>query len=751
MKTIVSMLSFLIASTSSGAEPEPGVDELEGLLDVKVVSAASRTQERSDDAPATITVVTADDLRRFGLRSLHEAINFFSLGMTAQDPLHSVEVGSRGVLFSSDYGNHMLLLVDGHVMNEQWNGTSYFEQGLGVPIEFIDRIEFIVGPGSVLYGSFAMLGVINVVTKRPRDIGHLQVTAEGSLLPPQGIDGAPQLRWPGFGGTGRISLLTGHETTLAGHAFEFTLAAEYYAHQGQSLTFPTESGLTEGDGERTWAQSWGARAPAGTWGGTTTHSWWTQVPSALLKMRWGDFSLWARGALYARGAPAHNGFGPGADFDGPQAEVDRWANFELRWSKTLSPRLQVMARAYFDLYDYRWRAQSSTWLKLGSGSAVPEGADPAQFEFETGLDGVSRWGGLEVQGTYDWLGDGRFPLMVGVDGRLRHFDAASPYTSEGTVFETTGVYAADEWQLGAYAQQRARLHPRLTLNAGARLDMQSAFEPRVSPRAALVWTAPWEGKVKLVFNTAFRTPSGYERMAEFTAYQIRNPNLRPESVLTFELGYEQRLGRHRLFAGGFVSSFTDMVLFGKTPAEYGTGLFWYDNKGALLNVGGHLLAEGSVGQFSYAATFTAAVNKDGNPDAAELVASPAWFGNARVSWDFGEGLPRASVVSAFSGPRLITAASATSTNADGNEVGWDAAFRTIGPQVELRATLDAQVRAVPGLWLRGVVGGSLTPFSAYTVGARLAPDPSMASSAPIQTPNSRLFVMMTVGWSLDAP
>ena len=581
--------------------------------------------------------------------------------------------------------------------------------------------------------------------------GHLQVTAEGSLLPPQGVDGAPQLRWPGFGGTGRLSLLTGHETTLAGHPFEFTLAAEYYAHQGQSLTFPTESGLTEGDGERTWAQSWGARAPAGTWGGTTTNSWWTQVPSALLKVRWGDFALWARGALYARGAPARDGFGPAMNFDGPNTEVDRWANFELRWSKTLSPRLQVMARAYLDLYEYRLRAQGSSWLQFGSGSAPPDGVDPAQFEFEPGLDGNSRWGGLEAQGSWDWLGDGRFPLMVGVDGRLRHFDAASPFSRDGTVFETTTVYGADEWQLAAYAQQRARLHPRLTLNAGARVDMQSVFEPRVSPRAALVWTTPWEGKLKLVFNSAFRTPSGYERLAEYTAYQISNPALRPESVLTFELGYEQRLGRHRLFAGGFVSSFTDMVRFGEAPEALGAGLFWYDNHGVLLNFGGHLLAEGSLGQLSYAATFTAAVNKDERFEEQELVASPNWFGNARVSWDFGEGLPRASLVSAFSGPRLITSADATSTDAEGTEVGWDPARRKVGPQVELRATVDAKVRAVPGLWLRGVVGGALTPFSAYTVGARMAPDPQLPSSAPVQMPNSRLFVMMTVGWSLDGP
>jgi len=67
--------------------------------------------------------------------------------------------------------------------------------------------------------------------------------------------------------------------------------------------------------------------------------------------------------------------------------------------------------------------------------------------------------------------------------------------------------------------------------------------------------------------------------------------------------------------------------------------------------------------------------------------------------------------------------------------------------VELRATVDSQVKAVRGLWLRGVVGASLMPFSAYTVGPRQSPEPGFTT--PAQAPNSRLFLMMTVGWSLD--
>src|SRR5690242_9084822 len=98
--------------------------------------------------------------------------------MVTQNPLHSVEVGARGVLLTADFGNHVLLLLNGQILNEQWDGTAYFERGAAIPWELIDHIEVILGPGSVLYGSNAMLGVINVVTRRAQDYGTFVATVD---------------------------------------------------------------------------------------------------------------------------------------------------------------------------------------------------------------------------------------------------------------------------------------------------------------------------------------------------------------------------------------------------------------------------------------------------------------------------------------------------------------------------------------------------------------------------------------------
>jgi outer membrane receptor protein involved in Fe transport len=176
-----------VVSGDPGAPVDPALpaeedfSELRGLVNEPILSTASQSLESASAAPATSTSISADDLRRFGIRSLDEAINYLALGMLTQNPLHAVDIGARGVLLTADFGNHVLLLVNGHAMNEQWDGTAYFERGAAIPFELIDHIEIILGPGSVLYGSNAMLGVINIITKRASEWSGYHLSVESEL------------------------------------------------------------------------------------------------------------------------------------------------------------------------------------------------------------------------------------------------------------------------------------------------------------------------------------------------------------------------------------------------------------------------------------------------------------------------------------------------------------------------------------------------------------------------------------------
>jgi len=258
--------------------------DLNALLTESIVSTPSRSSETATTAPATSSVITASDLQRWGIHSLDEAINYLALGMVTTNPLQALEIGARGVLLTADFGAHVLVLVDGHAINEPWNGTAYVDRGLGVPLEMIDHIEVVLGPGSVIYGSQAMLGVIQVVTKRARDSAGYRVTLEGGLGLPTEHGGSflgPSLSSSYLDRVGtsyRIGAGLGREFSLLGKPAELTLNVEYFRQDGPSFEFGPQA---YGDDAITGQpKSFGPRGTPGVWGGVTHDSYYVEVPAA---------------------------------------------------------------------------------------------------------------------------------------------------------------------------------------------------------------------------------------------------------------------------------------------------------------------------------------------------------------------------------------------------------------------------------------------------------------------------------------
>jgi outer membrane receptor for ferrienterochelin and colicin len=234
MKAGVSLSSAaFVLSVCASAAAEDSTTDLQSLLSETVVVGASKAAEKGSTAPAVTTTLTADDMRRYGIRTIDEAIDFLSLGAVTSNPWRSPEVGSRGVLVPSDQGSHFLLLIDGHTVNEALFGAARFGRGAGIPLEIIDRIEVILGPGSVLYGSSAMLGVINVVTKQARDFAGTHLIVESDI--------AQTWRFSGGGG---------YEFNLLGERASVTFQLEYanygFAEKGPYVIGPAQSGISTG-------------------------------------------------------------------------------------------------------------------------------------------------------------------------------------------------------------------------------------------------------------------------------------------------------------------------------------------------------------------------------------------------------------------------------------------------------------------------------------------------------------------------
>ena len=699
-------------------------EDIEGLVDQSVVSGASKSPEPASDAPATVVTLTGDDMNKFGMRTLAEAINFLGMGLVTQDPLHSVEIGGRGVLITSDYGDHVLVVVDGHALNEGWNGTTYFEQGLAIPIELIDHVELILGPGSVLYGGNAMLGVINVVTKRARSYRGLHAVLEGGLSPLQDRGKFTSVKPADLGTSYRVAVGIGHELQLFGKSAEITGQLELYSQDGPPFGWRPQP-AQNGNGEPV---NFGPRTPVGTWGGITRNQYSTQVPAAYVRAIWGDFTLALHAATYRRTTPYVNGFNQtSSNFDDPSSyELDRWLSADLQYRRTVTAKLSLLARVYTDGYDYTQRTTVADPSYCGLSSAGP---------CEQNAFGASRWAGLEAQGSYDWLGDGRLRTMLGADARVRYVGGKTEVVdgATNTLQSVQGANQNTQLPAGVYLQQRWTPSKVLRLNAGARFDTDPRSGQRLSPRAAAVLDVWKGGALKASYAEAFRAATAYE--FHYTSpTQEANPALRPETVRGVEGSFEQRSGANRVMFGVFRSWWSDMVELRTLP----DGSFQFQNTSTLDNYGYNGAFDGRTGALIYGGSLTGAYTRRFTGDGAvPLTVAPQLFGNARVAYDLPGEWPVVALAASLVGKRLADRA------LDGGFPTVPTAPTALG----LRLTLSGNVPRATGLSYRLSADYSTATTTPYVAGPNQAADPANPRDAQL-APVNRLTAFATLRYDL---
>jgi iron complex outermembrane receptor protein len=146
---------------------------LEELLDIEITSV-SKKPERMRDAAAAVFVITSEDLRRSGVRSVPDALRMVPGVHVAQIDANKWAISARG--FNSRFANKLLVLIDGRsVYTPLFSGVYWEIQD--TLLEDIDRIEVIRGPGGTLWGANAVNGIINIITKRARDTQGLYAAA----------------------------------------------------------------------------------------------------------------------------------------------------------------------------------------------------------------------------------------------------------------------------------------------------------------------------------------------------------------------------------------------------------------------------------------------------------------------------------------------------------------------------------------------------------------------------------------------
>ena len=202
-------------------EEDSVATELDELLNISVeeedyVSSASKYDQTPEEAPSSISIITAKDIQAFGYQTLTDLLNA-QRGFYYSNDRSTDQIGVRGFGRSSDRNNRILLLLDGHRLNPYQVDYAPIGQVAGFNLANFERIEIVRGPGSTLYGNNAIHGVINMITKKDVD----------SFIP------TLNLKYGSF----NKKYLSLRSSKQVSEDFSFSVLGNYYHDDGENLYF----------------------------------------------------------------------------------------------------------------------------------------------------------------------------------------------------------------------------------------------------------------------------------------------------------------------------------------------------------------------------------------------------------------------------------------------------------------------------------------------------------------------------------
>jgi len=175
---LVLMVLPMLTAQAQNALPDLTALKIEDLMNVDVTSAGKKEQKLSQ-VPGALFVITTEDIRRSGTTNIPDLLRMVPGLEVAQINPSTWAISARG--FNGEYSNKLLVLIDGRtVYTPTYSGVYWDTQD--VPLDSIERIEVIRGPGATVWGTNAVNGVISIITKSARDTQKGMVTANGGTL-----------------------------------------------------------------------------------------------------------------------------------------------------------------------------------------------------------------------------------------------------------------------------------------------------------------------------------------------------------------------------------------------------------------------------------------------------------------------------------------------------------------------------------------------------------------------------------------
>ena len=444
---------------------------LEELMNISVIGA-SKYEQKQQHVAAAVSIITRKDIRTYGWRTLNEAL----ASLPGIHPTYDYQyeyLGTRGFGLPGDFNSRVLITINGNRINDATYDQGPTGRDFPLDIDLIERIEFIPGPGSAVYGQNAMLGVVNIITRNGSSVKGAELSTSyqtAEIMPQERVTLGKQFD----NGIDALISVSGLQSRGADRFFDF----------GNSGVSGVPHHMNAENVKQLFARA-------------------TKGPFAF------DFMYGDRHKENPAAPYMTDPFAGGASVN------DRRLNTQIQYNDNFAnDTLNVLGRLFLGQYRY---------------------GQPGIYNGEKTVGtGPSDWHGAELRLLSTALTDHK--LMVGVEYQnntrinqtFQNFANPADNIAIHSSVVRVGFYAQDEWRITDTLSATVGLRYDYSAWIGS-------LGNRLSPRGALIWQATPKTTFKALYGRSHRSPNSYERDYNDGTTQVSNPGLHSEAVDTVEL------------------------------------------------------------------------------------------------------------------------------------------------------------------------------------------------------------------------
>ncbi len=545
------------------AEGSGGEEAVERAISTKdIIVTATRTEEEVKNVPNSVEVITSEDIEKLGATSLYQALSLAdNVNITPQSNGFGRRISIRGM-----NTNSALILVNGHRVAVEDTSTSQNLMSLErINISNVERIEIVRGAASAQYGSDALAGVINIITKQSSEDPSVTVgvsTGTESMNNYYHVDLGRHGKFSGvvdvnFGKDRARMMQDGDMGYLHGPKQNFSFNGTYDFNDRQSLRF--DASYFHSNQEADWPST-GA-----------------SVQSAISGM--------------ISGMVSGMGGGMGLSTEQQSTLTDRLTNKYLYYDpykaklETTQKDFSLTFDGKTDRNDYMVRAYYSHMKK---SRLLPYEIFGSMDDIGTQVayDILHEVGYSDTEGVAPTYGDTNKYSVFGIEAKDSMTIGANHLMTfggdwtknkiEGSNIGSDGATSKDTDTFAAYIQDEWMISDKVLLIPAVRYDHHSDFGAKTTPKVGMTYFINNNNRFKVNWGKGFKAPTVTELYSDFYhagSTVLGNPDLVPEESTNFDISYE--IDWHGNF--GKVTYFNNHIKNYITTHTIGTNLSRYYN------------------------------------------------------------------------------------------------------------------------------------------------------------------------------